>query len=157
MASPPLQSVRASSDGRRIRVVSQRGLLFSDDSGTTWTWHDLPLQSGGALSLAAVPADENILVALARVGLYISRDWGQTWNAATSGLPAAPVQDFAASPVLFATAMRTGGVYLSSDFGKTWRRAEEGPADDYFTAVVPGKIPGAMLAASKTEGLYQVQ
>ncbi|HET6144775.1 MAG TPA: hypothetical protein VFE02_14790 [Candidatus Acidoferrales bacterium] len=154
--SPSLQSVRASSDGRRIRVVSQRGLLFSDDSGATWTWHDLPLRSGGALSFATVPGDENILVALAQAGLYVSRDWGGTWSAANAGLPAAPVQGFAATFALFAAAMRTGGLYLSSDFGKTWSRAEGTLADDYFTAVVPGKVPGDMLAASATEGLYGV-
>jgi photosystem II stability/assembly factor-like uncharacterized protein len=156
MTSLPLQSVRASSDGRRLRVVSQRGLLFSDDSGATWAWHDLPLESGGALSLRAVPGDENALVALAHVGLYISRDWGKTWNAAQSGLPAAPVQDFAATSAVFAASMRTGGLYLSSDVGKTWNRAGGRLADDYFTAVAPSKMPGTMFAASATEGLYEV-
>jgi photosystem II stability/assembly factor-like uncharacterized protein len=157
MISPPLQSVRASSDGRRIRLVSQRGLLFSDDSGATWTWHDLPLKSGGALSLAAVPGDENMLVALSRAGIFVSRDWGGTWTAANAGLPAAQVQDFAATLTLFAAAMRTGGLYLSRDLGKTWSLADGTFADDYFTGVVPGKIPGSLLAASATEGLYVVQ
>jgi hypothetical protein len=95
-------------------------------------------------------------VALAQAGLYVSRDWGGTWSAANAGLPAAPVQGFAATFALFAAAMRTGGLYLSSDFGKTWSRAEGTLADDYFTAVVPGKVPGDMLAASATEGLYGV-
>jgi photosystem II stability/assembly factor-like uncharacterized protein len=157
MISPLLQSVRASADGQRIRVVSQRGLLFSDDSGATWTWHDLPLKSGGALSLAAVPGDENTLIALAHAGLYVSRDWGKTWNATDSGLPAAAVQDFAATSAIFVAAMRTGGLYRSFDFGKIWSRAEGILADDYFTAVIPGTIPGAMLAASATEGLYGIQ
>jgi len=155
MISLPLQSVRASSDGRRIRAVSLRGLLFSDDSGANWTWHDLPLESGGALSLTAVPGDENTLVALAHLGLYISRDWGQTWNAAKSGLPAAPVQDFAATSAVFAASMRTGGLYLSSDFGQTWNRAGDSRADDYFIALAPSKNPRAIFAASATEGLYE--
>lgn len=156
MISLPVQSVRASSDGQRLRVVSQRGLLFSEDSGATWTWRDLPLDSGGAVSLAADPADENMLVAVARRGLYISHDWGKTWSAAKSGLPEAPVQDFVASSSVFAASVRTGGLYVSGDFGKTWSRAAGGSGDDYFTAVAVSKMSGTIVAASSSEGLYEV-
>src|SRR5271168_1736675 len=38
----PVGSVRASSDGQRIRLVSSGGMIFSEDAGRTWTWHDLP-------------------------------------------------------------------------------------------------------------------
>src|SRR5258708_16049436 len=70
----PVQSVHVSSNGERIRVVSLRGLVFSDDGGNSWTWHDLPLNSGGAVTLDAQPGDENTLIAIAHSGLYISRD-----------------------------------------------------------------------------------
>jgi photosystem II stability/assembly factor-like uncharacterized protein len=43
----PVGSVRASNDGRQIRLVSSGGMIFSEDAGRTWTWHDLPLESGG--------------------------------------------------------------------------------------------------------------
>ncbi len=115
--SLPAQSVRMSADGERIRIVSQRGLVFSEDGGASWTWHDLPLNSGGALTLQAQPGDENTLIATARAGLYISRDAGKTWQQAASGLPATPVQDFAATGGVYVASMRTGGLYISSDSG----------------------------------------
>ncbi len=37
LASLPVQSVRVSLNGQRIRVVSLRGIIFSDDGGNSWT------------------------------------------------------------------------------------------------------------------------
>jgi photosystem II stability/assembly factor-like uncharacterized protein len=153
----PVQSVRASADGRRLRVVSLRGLVFSDDGGNSWTWHDLPLSSGGAVTLYVVPGDDQTMVAIARTGLYISRDAGNTWQLAASGLPATPVQDFAASGGVFVAAMRTGGLYVSADAGRTWERVPGTLADGLFAAVAPANEPGVIFAASATEGLYKVQ
>ena len=83
LPSLPVQSVRVSSNGDRIRLVSLGGLLFSDDGGNSWTWHDLPLNSGGAVTLHAEPGDENTLVATARNGrLHIA---GRGENVGASG------------------------------------------------------------------------
>ena len=153
----PVQSVRVSSNGERIRVVAMRGLVFSDDGGKSWAWHDLPLDSGGAVTLEAQPEDESTLVALARNGLYISRDAGKTWQRAAAGLPATPAQGFAAASGIFLTAMRTGGLYVSADAGRTWERVAGTPADGVFTAVTSSDEPGVFLAASVTEGLYRLQ
>lgn len=157
LASLPVQSVRVSSNGERIRVVSLRGLVFSDDEGKTWTWHDLPLNSGGAVTLDAQPGDENTLVATARDGLYISRDAGNTWQQAAAGLPSTPVRDFAATGGVFVASMRTGGLYVSSDSGRTWDRVPGMLADGFFAAVAPSNEPGVIFAASSTEGLYKVE
>jgi photosystem II stability/assembly factor-like uncharacterized protein len=157
LTSLPVQSVRVSSNGQRIRVVSLRGLVFSNDAGNTWAWHDLPLNSGGAVALDAQPGDENTLVATARDGLYISRDAGNTWQQAAAGLPSTPVQDFAATGGVFVASMRTGGLYVSSDSGRTWDRVPGMLADGFFTAVAASNEPGVIFAASATEGLYKVE
>jgi photosystem II stability/assembly factor-like uncharacterized protein len=157
LISLPVQSVRVSSNGERIRVVSLRGLVFSDDGGNSWTWHDLPLKSGGAVTLDAQPGDENTLVAIAANGLYISRDAGEIWEQAASGLPSTPVQDFAATGGVFVASMRTGGLYVSSDSGRTWERVPGTLADGLFAAVAPSNEPGVIVAASATEGLYKVE
>jgi photosystem II stability/assembly factor-like uncharacterized protein len=157
LTSPPVQSVRVSSNGQRIRVVSLRGLVFSEDGGNSWTWHDLPLKSGGAVTLDAQPGDENTLVAIAHNGLYISRDRGETWQQAASGLPSTTVQNFAATGGVFVASMRTGGLYVSSDSGRTWDRVAGTLADGLFAAVTPSNKPGAIFAASATEGLYLVE
>jgi len=157
LASLPVQSVRVSPKGDRIRVVSLRGLVFSDDGGNSWAWHDLPLASGGAVTVDVQPGDENTLVASAHNGLYISRDAGKTWQQAASGLPSTPVRDFAATGAVFVASMRTGGLYVSSDSGRTWDRVPGTLADGFFAAVTPSNEPGVIFAASETEGLYLVQ
>jgi photosystem II stability/assembly factor-like uncharacterized protein len=154
LTSLPVQSVRVSSNGDRIRVVSLRGLVFSDDAGNSWAWHDLPLTSGGAVTLDAQPGDENTLIASAHNGLYISRDAGKTWQQAASGLPSTPVRDFAATSTVFVASMSTGGLYVSSDSGQTWDRVPGTLADGFFAAVTPSNEPGVIFAASATEGLY---
>jgi photosystem II stability/assembly factor-like uncharacterized protein len=157
LTSLPVQSVRVSADGRRIRVVSLRGLVFSDNGGASWTWHDLPWESGGAVTLDSKPGDENTLIAIARNGLYISRDAGNHWQQAASGLPSTPVQDFAATGGVFVASMRTGGLYVSSDSGRTWERVRGPLADGFFAVVAPAKEAGVVFAASTTEGLYKVE
>jgi photosystem II stability/assembly factor-like uncharacterized protein len=156
LTSLPVQSVRVSSNGEKIKVVSWRGLVFSEDGGISWTWHDLPLTSGGAVTLDAQPGDENTLIATAHNGLYISRDAGNTWQQAASGLPSTPVQAFAASGGVYIASMTTGGLYVSSDSGRTWDRVPGTLADGFFAAVSPSNEPGVIFAASSTEGLYRV-
>ncbi len=157
MDTLPVQSVRASMNGERIRVVSQRGLVFSDDGGNSWTWHDLPLNSGGAVTLYVQPGDENTLVATARNGLYISRDAGKTWQQAASGLPSTPVQGFAATGGIFVASMSTGGLYVSSDSGRTWARVPGALAEGFFAAVAATNEPGVIFAASATEGVFKIE
>ena len=158
LSSLPVQSVRVSSSGRRIRVVSMRGLVFTEDGGSTWVWHDLPLNSGGAVKLDDQPGDENTLVATARNGLYISRDAGKTWQQPASGLPSTPVQGFAATGGVFVASMSTGGLFVSSDSGRAWDRVPGTLADGFFAAVVASASePGVIFAASASEGLYKVE
>jgi len=157
LASMPVQAVRASADGLRIRVVSQRGLVFSDDGGKNWRWHDLPLESGGAMSLAVAEDSGSILLAMARNGLYISRDFGATWERAAAGLPAATVLAFAANGPVFAAAMQTGGLYISGDSGRTWDRVSGAVSDARFTSVQSSAEPGVFFVASELDGVYRVQ
>jgi photosystem II stability/assembly factor-like uncharacterized protein len=158
LATLPVQSVRVSSNGQRMRVVSLRGLIFSDDGGNSWTWHDLPLEAGGAVRLEVLPGEENTLVATAHNGLYISRDAGKTWQQTVAGLPSTPVQGFAATGGgVFVASMSTGGLYVSSDFGRNWDRVPGTLADGFFAAVASSREPGVIFAASLSDGLYKVE
>ena len=151
----PVSSVRVSGDGRQIRIVSLRGMVFSEDGGKRWTWHDLPFEAGGALRLDA--ADDSTFVATAAKGLYISRDGGKRWSISESGLPDAPVQDLALSGDEWLASMRTGGLYLSRDRGESWTRIEGTLAEGFFPVVTTGDSAGVIYAASTTEGLYAVR
>ena len=151
----PVSSVRASADGKDLRVVSLRGMVFSTDGGKTWSWHDLPFEAGGALRLDV--ADDNTVLATARTGLYISRDGGKDWQLAAYGLPEAPLQDLALTPDVWLASMQTGGLYLSHDRGLTWARIEGTLAEGYFPVVTTGEAAHVIYAASATEGLYAVE
>jgi photosystem II stability/assembly factor-like uncharacterized protein len=116
----------------------------------------LPLQAGGAVSLYPDPARENVLIASAHNGLYISRDSGSTWEQVGSGLPSTPVQSFAAIGGVFVASMRTGGLFVSSDSGDTWSRIPGILAEGQFEAVTSGNEARVIFAASTTDGLYAV-
>ena len=153
----PVHSVRVSPDGERIWIVSLRGLVFSTDGGRSWAWHDLPLKSGGAVSLDVDPEDESTMISIAHNGLYVSHDAGNTWLQAASGLPDTPVQGFAIAGPVFLASMSTGGLFVSSDSGRTWVRVPGTLADGFFPAVTTQSDSSVIFAASATEGLYAVE
>jgi len=159
MTTLPVRSVQVSADGQSLWVVSLRGMVFSRDAGRTWSWHDLPLEAGGALRLN-VALDANYgdtLVAAAGNGLYISRDGGKRWQQAAYGLPAAPIQDLALVGPIFLASMQTGGLYISYDSGRTWARIQGTLAEGHFPVVTTREAASTIFAASATEGLYAVE
>lgn len=159
----PVRSVRVSRDGRQLWLVSLRGLVFSRDAGQTWTWHDLPVAAGGALRLevasdncaSAADCNSEVLLAIATVGLYVSRDGGRSWRLAASGLPEAPVHALAVANDAVLAAMQTGGLYISRDAARTWSRVEGHLADGFFPALMPGRS-NLIYAASASDGVFAV-
>jgi photosystem II stability/assembly factor-like uncharacterized protein len=157
-ANLPVASVRASRDARSLWVVSLRGLVFSKDAGLHWTWHDLPLNSGGALRLELAPGkrEGDTLVASAHNGLFISRDGGDSWQQAAAGLPGVPVEDFAVVGQVFIASPRVGGLYISVDAGRSWMRVSGTVAEGVFPAIAADAGAGTVLAASATDGIYAI-
>ncbi len=154
----PVRSVRVSSDGRNIWVVSLRGLVFSHDGGMTWSWHDLPEAAGAAIWLdATTDGGEETMAADAENGLYISRDAGKTWTLAGSGIPQASVQDLAIAGDIFLASMRAGGLYLSRDRGRSWNRVAGMLAEGFFPVVTTEERAAILFVASATEGLYAIR
>jgi photosystem II stability/assembly factor-like uncharacterized protein len=154
-AALPVNSVRVSADGEKIRIVSSHAMIFSDDGGHSWKWHDLPLDSYGALRLEI--ADESTMLVTSPTGLYISRDGGETWKKSQAGLPASPIDDLLVRPDFWAASIEKGGLYLSRDRGANWTRIGNpgGPADsDYFPVLEAGFTSNRIFAASANESLY---
>jgi len=154
----PVESVRASRDGTKLRIVSSRAMLFSDDAGETWDWHDLPLEAGGVLRVEF--AGPSTALAVAGTGLYISRDSGWTWRRAQSGLPQVPVSDIFIGPELWLASLASGGLYFSRDQGTTWSRVRRDSSPDgalessQFPALLVESSSSLVLVGSGTEGLY---
>jgi photosystem II stability/assembly factor-like uncharacterized protein len=151
----PVDCVRVSADGTEIRIVTLHGMVFSGDSGRSWKWHDLPLESYGALRLEV--EDATTLLAASPTGLYISRDRGTTWSKAQSGLPASAINDVLVRPEFWVVSLESNGLYISRDRGANWRRINNpagtmGP--DYFPILEAGIAPDRIYAASASESLY---
>jgi photosystem II stability/assembly factor-like uncharacterized protein len=155
----PVGSVRASHDGQQIRLVSSGGMIFSEDAGRTWTWHDLPLESGGAVRLEWT--SENILLAAARAGLYISRDAGITWTKAQAGLPGGLADGLLTGPELWLVSVQAAGLYISRDEGATWARVKRSgvgaaarAGDGQFPVLVATGRMEKIYAGSANDGLF---
>jgi photosystem II stability/assembly factor-like uncharacterized protein len=155
----PVGSVRASSDGRQIRLVSSGGMLFSEDAGRTWAWHDLPLESGGTMRLEWT--SDNTLLAVARTGLYISRDAGNRWTKAQAGLPGGLADASLTLPDFLLVSMQAAGLYISRDEGATWTRVKQGvtvgaarASDGRFPVLAAVGAANRIYAGSANDGLY---
>jgi photosystem II stability/assembly factor-like uncharacterized protein len=155
----PVDSVRASRDGQQVRLVSSGGMIFSKDAGRTWAWHDLPLESGGALRLEWT--SDNILLAAAHAGLYISRDAGISWTKAQAGLPGGLADGLLTAPEFWLVSMQAPGLYISRDKGATWVRVKSSGAgvarhagDAQFPVLVAIGAVERIYAGSSNDGLY---
>jgi photosystem II stability/assembly factor-like uncharacterized protein len=154
----PVDSVRVSSDGQKIRVVSSGGMVFSDDAGRSWQWHDLPFESGGATRVEFL--NGTTAIAASRAGLYISRDAGASWHIAGAGVPAASVQDLIARSGLWLVSLGGGGIYVSRDSGMNWSRVRGMPGST--DSSVAGQVDiltaeagsGSIYAGMANDGLY---
>jgi photosystem II stability/assembly factor-like uncharacterized protein len=154
-ANLPAESIVASPDGRVLWAVSSGAMLDSQDSGVSWNWRDLPIQSGGVINLQS--GGGKTLLASSERGLYISRDAGATWILAGHGLPAAPPQEIAVTGQAWIASMRGGGLYLSRDFGATWTREQSTVADGFFPAISVAQSPNSVYLASSTEGVFSLE
>jgi photosystem II stability/assembly factor-like uncharacterized protein len=156
--SLPVASVRVSGDGAEIRIVSSHGMVFSSDAGRSWKWHDLPLESYGALRLEV--ADAFTLLATSPSGLYISRDDGITWTKIQSGLPASPVNDILVRPEFWIVSPEKGGLYISRDQGANWSRIESPSTaihSDNFPILEADPAANRIYAGSANESLYLIE
>jgi photosystem II stability/assembly factor-like uncharacterized protein len=154
-ANLPVNSVRVSSDSQKLRIVSSNAMIFSDDAGRTWKWHDLPLDSGGAIRLEWTA--DNLLLAAARNGLYVSRDGGLNWIRLQNGLPAAAPDGVLIRPGVWLVSMRERGLFISRNDGWSWWRVKEADgdsADNQLTMLANGINGEFVYAGSANDGLY---
>lgn len=150
-----VDSVRVSPDGQKLRIVSSNAMVFSDDAGKSWTWHDLPLDSGGAVRLEATA--NGTLLAAARNALYVSRDDGGTWQKLQNGLPAARPDDLLIRTDEWLISMHDRGLFLSQDQGASWSPVNDpGGTGAYgqLSILATGAADGLIYAGSSNDGLY---
>jgi len=134
-------------------------MIFSEDSGRTWAWHDLPLASGGAVRLEWTSDD--ILLVEARTGLYISHDAGISWTKAQAGLPGGLADGMVTGPEFWLVSMHAAGLYISRDEGATWARVKRRGlgfaarvGDAQFPVLVAVGAAQRIYAGSANDGLF---
>lgn len=152
------QSLRVSPDGERVYLGALDGRLLVWEEGATG-WLDLGANVPAARiwsSDLAFDAAGNLFLGT-DVGVFRSTDGGQSWAAASAGLPLRPDAD---KPVgvralgvlddrLYA-ALVTGGVFVSADGGRTWQSTLTGePASPLPAEPTPAPVepPPATPAA----------
>ena len=152
-----VDSVRVSPDAQKLRIISSNAMVFSNDAGKSWSWHDLPLDSGGAVRLES--AANGTLLAAARNALYVSRDDGATWQKLQNGLPAAKPDDLLIRDDQWLVSMHDRGLFLSQDQGASWSPVKEpGNAGAYghLSILASGIADDLIYAGSSNDGLYSL-
>ncbi len=148
----PAQSLEISADGSQIWAVSQKNLLYTADSGATWTAKELLFAAAGNLKLHRL--DDSNLFLTSNMGLYSSHDAGRSWN--RSDVRELQFQDVAGSGNAMVVSLQKHGLLVSFDAGKSWQRMNDPLADSYFP-VVRMRRNGGLVAASATEGLLSLE
>jgi photosystem II stability/assembly factor-like uncharacterized protein len=148
----PAQSLEVSADGAQVWAVSQKNLLYSADSGATWTAKELAFANAGNLRLHHV--DDTNLYLTSNMGLYVSQDAGRSWSRAD--VRELQFQDVAGSGNAMVVSLQKRGLLASFDAGKSWQRLNDPLADSYFP-VVRVRRNGGLVAASATEGLLSLE
>jgi photosystem II stability/assembly factor-like uncharacterized protein len=152
----PVRSVQTNSEGMAIRTAASRGMVYSDDGGETWAWHDLDLQSGGELRLIW---QGDTLMEFSPSGVFSSGDAGRTWMKVQQGLPGAQPADAAFAGSRWFISMQSGGIYQSLDGGNTWTRMRTGEAGadgagDQFPVLATSADAARLYMGSSNDGVF---
>ena len=113
-------ALAASSDGSRLVAGTDFGTLIESlDFGATWSeisipgehgWFDIAMSSDGQKIIASDYPSQRI---------FISSDWGISWQVHLAGLPVAGVTSSSDGTNL-AVGIVGGDIFTSSDSGQTW-------------------------------------
>ncbi|MGQ9585207.1 MAG: WD40/YVTN/BNR-like repeat-containing protein [Anaerolineae bacterium] len=135
--------------------------LHGDTPQVRW----IPLEQGleshaTILALASNPSEPRLLYAGAyhQVGLYVSRDGGEHWQASAVGIEGRVVYDLLVVPPgepgrATAYAGAADGLYRSEDTGRSWSRVEDVPAVAVFALAQDGL--GRVYCGTDGHGIYR--
>lgn len=105
--------------GRLYAFVVGKGIFASSDGGATWTVLPAQPPDGVPLALATNGTD---LYAGMNTGLFVSRDYGVSWERVAGEVPAVPISVVApaSDPALLYVGTQAG-LTKSTDGGRNWR------------------------------------
>lgn len=138
------------------------GRLFtSSDFGETWTERRPVGDFGRYWQAVASSSNGKYLVASILDGLiYISQDYGSTWNPVTASPPENPKSwlslSMSGDGAKIIAGMYSGKLYVSSDFGVTWNETEPaGNQDENWKATAISSDGFSLFAGVNSGRLYK--
>jgi len=100
----------------------------------TDSWSTGGPYGGSVNALAIDPRTPNVLYAASGGGLFVSRNWGQSWTSSSRGMTELALKDVVIDPVdsdlLYAAG--TTQVYKSTDAGRNWTSITQGLVTNSF-------------------------
>ncbi|MCX7840857.1 MAG: hypothetical protein N2559_15590, partial [Anaerolineae bacterium] len=139
-----------SAEGIFARVLFER-IYKSDDAGETWraVWTGMPYEAE-VQTISVAPSDAMRMYAGTNIGLYFSRDAGESWE--RRGLESLTVFAIWIAPHAPQSLLvgATDGLYHSNDGGATWTR---GTLHHTVTAIVRD-ARGNFYAGTKYAGVW---
>jgi photosystem II stability/assembly factor-like uncharacterized protein len=133
------------------------GIFRSTDRAATWE-NKYSFANNTAVDCLAVSDSDFVFAGTSR-SVYRSKDGGETWVQASSGLPAdqPAVAALAIGPggAIFA-GMETEGVFMSPDNGDTWIPRSSGISDLYIYALAYRPASGSLFAGTRSALLRSI-
>jgi len=138
-----------------------RGILISQDGGTTWKAITGEQFRDAILTDVAVdPKDANVVYVASQIGLFKSTNGGGTWLSPSTLLVEQPVRTVAVSPLdsnRVLAGVQSRGLFLSEDGGATWRQVTAGlePNGVPRAIVFDPTDPNVVYLGDITSGVYR--
>lgn len=141
-----------------IYAGTSSGVFVSTNSGQTWDWSGKDIKNQEVTSLAVNGKNNNVFAGLTFQGIYRSTDHGNSWTAASNGLPTDFINDIVAnsSGDLFAAAgydLSSVEIYISKDNGQTWSWSSTGVSGNIVDALAINS-KGDLFAGASIGGVY---
>ena len=151
----PLLIVGVPGDAERILAPSPGGVYVSHDQGATWALVEDELGSRADVVALVSDASGSLVLAGSGIGIFRSRDRGDSWTPASAGLRASDISALAldasdpSSVWASGSGLADAGLFRSADAGRSWSLAG-GPGNPLFAnalAIDPGN-PSTLYAAN---------
>ncbi len=137
------------------------GVLISKDGGASWQRAvDEELENLSVFALAVDPTDADVVYAGTGMGLYVTTDGGNDWEAVSIFPEQRPVHTVAVNPSdakHLLVGFEQTGMYRSTDGGSSWRRVSAGlePNSALHDIVFDPTDPNVVYASDHASGVYR--
>ncbi|WP_414832865.1 WD40/YVTN/BNR-like repeat-containing protein [Afifella sp. YEN Y35] len=127
----PVTSLAVATPDELLKIANGN-LFVSRDAGRSWSKLDVPAEAAGRMDKISVAAgdDHALYAAGPEIGLFASKDDGESWSEATGDLPGTHVTAFAThaseADTLYAY-IPEKGIYRTRNAGVEWAKVSRGP------------------------------